>query len=131
MLNHYPTKLSFKITLKIFFFFHIFPRCREGDSASGFRGILESWSIESFSGPVSRRPDKKETKHCKPQLKDLHMCSGGDFLFHCCRPGISPILGDWPQSQMCRASKMHKHAHTSCVHYVGSIANLTNFEKSL
>lgn len=124
--NHHSTKLSVKITVWWFFFSLIFPWCKEGDSTLGFRGILESWSIESFSGPVSRRTDETRLNIANHSWK---ICTCADFLLHCCCPGISPFLGDWPQSQMCRHSKMHEHAHTV---YVCQLQGyLKNFWKNI
>ena len=94
-----------------FYFFIVWwgtPLGREGDRASGCRGSLELWPIESFSGPGSRSADEARLNIANRSWK-ICTCAGSPSS-----PASPGLVPSWESSffYMCAGRHVHTHTHT-------------------
>lgn len=89
------------------------PLGRDGDWASGCRGNLELWGNWKLFWTWFKKCWRSKTKHRKPQLKDLHMCSPPAST-----PATPGLVPSWESSYiyMCADRHVRTHILYMCMH---------------
>ncbi len=88
------------------------PLGRKGDWASGCRGSLELWPIESFSGPGSRSADEARLNIANRSWK-ICTCAGSPSA-----PATPGLVPSWESGYfyMCAGRHAHTHTRTHALH---------------